>query len=136
MAAGLRSRSERSLNGRRYHAEVGEESQARGPSPQEGRGLPQAQHSTAQHSTAQSARTNSPSKYLYMPITVRQRKQADREHPRYCSTTSTAQRSAISPHTAAKQARDDQSATTQASRQSWRETEHVCLLPYTRYTAR
>ena len=38
--------------------------------------VPQAQHSTAQHSTAQSARTKPQSKYV--PIRVRQRKQADR----------------------------------------------------------
>ena len=38
---------------------------------------------------------------------------------------STAQHSAISPHKAAKQVRADQRATTQASRQSWRESAHV-----------
>ena len=74
-------------------------------------------HSTAQ----QSARTEPQSKCV--PIRVRQRKQAD---ILYCSTASTAQNSAISPHKAAKQVRADQSATTQASRQSWRDPAHAC----------
>ena len=39
------------------------------------------------------------------------------EHLLHCSTASTAQQSAVSPHKAAKQVRADQSATTQASRQ-------------------
>ena len=77
----------------------------------------------AQHSKAQSARTKPQSKYA--PIRVRQRKQADREHLPYCSIAIIAQHSAISPHKDAKQARADQSATTQASRQSRREPVHV-----------
>jgi len=70
----------------------------------------------AQHSTAQSARTQPQSKYV--PTRVRQRKQADREHPLQCSAASTAQHSEISPHKATKQvpARTDQSAPAQASR--------------------
>ena len=78
-------------------------------------------HSTA--STAESARTKPQSNYVLHR--VQQRKQADGEHLMYCSTASTAQHSAISSHKAAKQLRADQSATTQASRQSWREPAHV-----------
>ena len=40
-------------------------------------------------------------------------------------TASTARHSAISPHKASKQVRADQSAKTQASRQSWRKPAHV-----------
>ena len=60
--------------------------------------VPRAQHSTLQ----QSARTKPHSKYV--PMRVRQRKRADREHPLvlYRSTASTAQNSATSPHKAAK----------------------------------
>ena len=43
----------------------------------------------------------------------------------YFSTASTAPHSVISPHKAAKQVRADQSATTQATRQSWRQPAHV-----------
>ena len=55
------------------------------------------------------------------------RRQADREHLLYCSTASTAQHSGTSPHKTAKQVRADESVTTQANRQSWRET--ACRLP-------
>ena len=80
--------------------------------------VPQAEHSTA-HAI-------SPHKSVskYVPIRVRQRKQADKEHLLYCSIATTAQHSAIIPREAAKQARADQSATTQTSRQSWREPAH------------
>ena len=72
----------------------------------------QAQHSTAQ----QSARTTPQSKYV--PIIVRQRKQADKQRLLYLQYRehSTAQHSAISPHKAAKQVRAEQ---------SWREPAHA-----------
>ena len=60
----------------------------------------------AQHSKAQSARTEPPSKYV--PIRVRQRKQANRAHLLYCSRASKAQHSTISPLKAAKQVRAHQ----------------------------
>ena len=81
--------------------------------------LQNCKHSATQHTAIS---PHEASKYVL--IRVRQRKQADREHLLYCITASTAQHSAISPHKAEKQVRADQSATTQASGQSWR-SQHV-----------
>ena len=77
-------------------------------------------------STAQHNATTSPSKaakQVRADRSVRQHKQADREHELYyCRAASAAKHiTAHSPHKVAKQVRADQIVTTQASRQSWRE---------------
>ena len=85
--------------------------------------------STAQHSTAQSARTKPRSKYV--PIRVRQRKQKQTESIYSCIAVPQAQHSAISPHKAAKQARTDQRATTQAKADRVGESQHMSSSFYT-----